>query len=160
MLITDGSKEHHSIALLHEIIGQVGISNHMREILLLPAWNMARKGKKEEVLECPLWKKPIIKWLCYELNVTCRVHLLELVLNLNPSPEFKLSPETDSAFSPHHDSSEELQQPLLAEEPVTAPACWSYSHYPAPLIPGFFLDYLNIQLWCLMPLNSLHRAMC
>lgn len=89
-LITDGSKEHHSIALLHEIIGQVGISNHMRKSLLLPAGNMARKSGGWGVGwgEGKFWnvlyeKKKTTKLLCSELNMTFQVHLLELVLNFN-----------------------------------------------------------------------------
>lgn len=132
VLITDGSKEHHSIALVHEIIGQVGIANHMRQVLLLPAWNVARKGKKKKVLECPLWKNKFKKWLCHELHMTCQVYLLELVLNLNNCINwFWTSPTSWHQWGVE-------QQPRLAVEPVTAPACWSYSHYPAPLIPAFF----------------------
>lgn len=127
VLITDGSREHQSIALLHDIIGQVGISNHMREVFLLPAWNMSRKRKKK-VLRCPLWKKTT-EWLCCELNVTCQVHLLELVLNLKQL--------LNSAFVPHDESSEELSTSLVWLEPHTAPAWWSYSHYPAPAVPAF-----------------------
>lgn len=54
-----------------------------------------------------------MKWVCYGLNVTGRVRLLELVWTLNPSPEFKLSPEIDSAFLPRHGSSEEFSNSLF-----------------------------------------------
>lgn len=142
-LITDGSKEHHSIALLHEIIGQVGISNHMRKALLLPAWNMARKGWGGKVLECALWKK------------NNKVALLWAEHDF-PGPSFRTGLEFQSAhklilhLSHIMTIVSSLQKPRLVVEPATAPVCWSYSHYPAPSIPGFFSrlpEYSSVMLY-------------
>lgn len=70
-------------ALVHEIIGQVAGYFKPHERSIAPSNMECGQKRKKKVLESPLRKRKAKKWPCYKLDMTCHVHLLEFILNLN-----------------------------------------------------------------------------